>query len=71
MSSCNRQENIEDPIRDASNFDCKKNIGNGLIITAVAATTTGIFLALRAVNVEKPKALLVSTALACWLSLPM
>ena len=65
MSSCNRQENIEDPIRDASNFDCKKNIGNGLIITA------GIFLALRAVNVEQPKALLVSTALACWLSLPM
>ena len=33
MRSCDRQENIEDPIIDSSNFDCKKNIGSGLIIT--------------------------------------
>ena len=73
MSSCDRQQNIEDPIKDASKFDCKKNfghaltitikgasnsdrkknIGDGLIITTVAATTVGIFFALRVVNVEQ------------------
>ena len=56
-------------IKDESNFDRKKNIGDRLIITTVAATT--IFFALRAVNVEQPKVLLVSTAVACLLSLPM
>ena len=91
MSSCDRQENIEDPIKDASKFDCKKNIGHaltitikgasnsdrkknigdGLIITTVAATTVGIFFALRVVNVEQPKALHLSTAVPCLLSLPM
>ena len=71
MSSCDCQENIEDPMKDASNFDREKNIGNGLIITTIAATTAGMSFALRAVNVEQPKALLASTALACLLSLPM
>ena len=33
MSNYDRQENIEDPIRDPGNFDCKKEIGNELIIT--------------------------------------
>ena len=56
-------------IKGESNFDRKKNIGDRLIITTVAATT--IFFALRAVNVEQPKVLLVSTAVACLLSLPM
>ena len=26
MSNCDRQENFEDPIKDASNFDCKKTL---------------------------------------------
>ena len=46
MNSCDCQENIdEDPIKDASH-------GDGLIITTVAAITTGIFFALRALGVE-------------------
>ena len=64
MTSHNPQENIEDPIKDVSNFDCKKNIedlikyvsnsdrrkniADGLIIAAVATTITEIFFALRA-----------------------
>ena len=76
MSSCDCQENIEDPMKDASNFDCKKKIGNGLIITikdasnfyckksikhpigdgqiitTIAATTAGIFFALMAVKID-------------------
>ena len=76
MSSCDCQENIEDPMKDASNLDCKKKIGNGLIITikdasnfyckinikhpigdgqiitTIAATTAGIFFALIAVKID-------------------
>ena len=37
-SSCDCQENIEDPIKDASNFDCKKNIRDGMIITINGAS---------------------------------
>ena len=62
-------------IKDASNLSCKKNlkhpIGDGQIITTVATTTIGIFFALMAVKVEQPKALLLSTAVTCLLSLPM
>ena len=53
MSNCDCQENIEDPITDAGNFDWKKkiedSIKDGLIITAA---TVRIFFALRAVDVE-------------------
>ena len=38
MSNCDRQENFEDPIKDASNFDCKKNIGDRLIINIIGAS---------------------------------
>ena len=63
MSSCDCQENIdEDPIKDASH-------GDGLIISTVAAITTGIFFALRALGVEQQNALLVSTSFVYGISL--
>ena len=71
MSSCDHQENIEEPIKDASNFDCKKNICDGLIITTLVATTDGIFFALRVICVRQRKALLVSMAVAYLLPLSM
>ena len=40
----------------------KKPIEDGLLITTVAATTLGIFYALRAAGVEQPNALLTSTS---------
>ena len=85
MSNCDRQGNIEDPIKDADNFDCRIGIGDELIITIKDASNftckkkhwvnglimTRIFFALRALNVEQPKALLVSAVVACLLHLPI
>ena len=53
MTSFDGKKNIEDSIKD------------GLIITA---TTTGIFFALKAVNVRRPKASLDAMDIhqACW-----
>ena len=59
--------------KDAGNFDYRKiikgPIGDGLIITTVAAATAGIFFGLRTVDIEQQNALLVSTAFTYVLSL--
>ena len=58
-----------------SNCDCQKNlkkpIGDGLLITTVAATTTGIFFGLRGVGVGQQGALLTSALLVYLVSLPV
>ena len=70
MSNCDCQDPIKDVGNFNSNFDCRKNIGNGQIITTVAATTAKIFFAPRAVGIEQ-NALLVSTAFRYLLSFTM
>ena len=53
MSNCDCQKNIKNPINDGSTVDTtapKKPIGDGPLITTVAATTAGIFFGLRAVD---------------------
>ena len=59
MSNCSCQKNI------------KKPIGDGLLITTVAATAAGIFFGLRAVGVRQQSALLTSALLVYLMSLPV
>ena len=70
MSNCDCQKNIEDPIKDASNFDCRKKPADGMMITTVTTTTAGIFFMLRGVGIEQERAILVSMAVAYLQSLP-
>ena len=67
MSDCNYQKNINKLNVD----DLKRSIGDELIITTVASTTVGIFYALRAAGVGQHNALLTSTSLAWFMSLPI
>ena len=67
MSDCNYQKNINKLNVD----DLKRSIGDELIITTVASTTVGIFYALRAAGVGQHNALLTSTSLAWFMSLPV
>ena len=68
MSDCDCQKNIKksEPTVD----DVEKPIGDGLPITTVVSTTVGIFYALRAAGVGQHNALITSTLLACFMSLP-
>ena len=68
------QKNIKKPIDDGSTIDAtttKNTIGDGLLITTVASTTVGMFYALRAAGVGQHNALLTSTSLAWFMSLPV
>ena len=67
MSDCDCQKNIKKPTVD----DAKKPIADGLLITTIASTTVRIFHALRAADVGQHNALLTSTSLACFMSLPI
>ena len=74
MSECDYLKDIIKSIDDGSTADAmaaKKSIGDGLLITTVASTTVGIFYALRAAGVGQHNALLTSTSLACFMSLPI
>ena len=74
MSNCDCQKNIKKPINDGFTVDATavtKPIGDGLLITIVAATAAGIFYALRAAGVEQNNALLTSKSLVYLLSLPV
>ena len=62
MSNCDCQKNIKNPINDGSTVD-KKPIGDGPLITTVAATTAGIFFGLRAVDMGQHNALITSRLL--------
>ena len=68
------QENIWKPNDDGSTVEgttAKKPTGDGRLIFTVASTTVGIFYALRAVGVGQYNALLTSTLLAWFMSLPV
>ena len=68
------QENIKKPNDDGSTVEAmaaKKPTGDGLLITTVVSTIVGIFYALRAVGVGQYNALLTSTSLAWFMSLPV
>ena len=74
MSDCDRQKSNKKTIDDRSTVDAaaaKKPIGDGLIIITVAATTAVIFFGLRLVGMRQGNALLTSTSLAWFLSLPV
>ena len=67
MSDC--QENIKESTGYGTVMaatDAKKPIGDGPLITAIAATTVGIFFGLRAMDVGQHDALVTSTSLV-WL----
>ena len=73
MGDCDYQKNIKKPIDDGSTVDAtaaKKPTGDGLLITTVASTTVGIFYALKAAGLRQDNALLTSTSLAWFMSLP-
>ena len=68
------QENIKKPNDDGSTVEAmaaKKPTGDGLLITTVVSTIVGIFYALRAAGVGQYNALLTSTSLAWFMSLPV
>ena len=69
---CNCQYCQQKCIRDeGSTVDAKKPIKDGILMTAVASTTAGIFYALRMAGVGQHNTLLVSTSLAWLISLPV
>ena len=71
MSNCDCQKNIKKPINDGSTVDAtatKKPVGDGTLITTIAATTARIFFGLRAVGMGQHDALLTSTSLVYLLS---
>ena len=74
MSNRGCQENIKKPIEHGPTVAttvAKKPIGDGLLITTVAATAVGIFLSLRAIGAVQHDALLTSTSLLFFMSLPV
>ena len=74
MSNCHCQKNIKKLIDNESTVDTttsKKPVGDELLINTVASTTVGIFFALKAAGVGQHNALLTSTSLAWFMSLPI
>ena len=66
MSNCDCQENIKKPINDECTIDgtaARKPIGDGRLITTVAATSGAIFFGLRTVDMGQYNSLLTSTSL--------
>ena len=61
MSDC--QENIKKPTEDKPAKATEKPIGDGLFIAFTAATTVGIFFALRAMGVGQHDALVTCMSL--------
>ena len=69
MSDCEDCQNKNNDGADTT--AAKKPIGDGLIITTVATTTAVIFFGLRLVGMRQGNALLTSTSLALFMSLPI
>ena len=69
MSDCDCQKNIKKT--ELTIDDVKKPIGDGFFITTVASTTVGISYTLRAAGLGQHNALLTSTSLAYFMSLPI
>ena len=63
------QENMKKPVEDAETAE--KPIGDRPFIAFTAATTVGIFFALRTMGVGQYDALLASTSLVWLMSLPV
>ena len=71
MSNCDCQKNIKKSINDQCTIDAtaaKKPIGDGRLVTTVAATSGRIFFGLRAVDMGQYNSLLTSTSLVYLLS---
>ena len=73
MSDCDRQKNNKKQTDDASTVDrwMMHPIGDGMMITTVAATAAVIFFGLRLVGMGQGNALLTSTSLVWFISLPV
>ena len=75
MNNCNCQKNIKKPIGDRLPINtvdttaAEKPTGDGLLITIVATTTTGIFFDLRTLGIGQQGALLTFTSLVWLMSL--
>ena len=69
MSDCEDCQNKNNDGVEAT--AAKKPIGDGLIITTVTTTTAVIFFGLRLVGMRQGYALLTSTSLALFMSLPV
>ena len=67
MSNCHCQENIDD---DVATTVTEKPIGDGLLITAVAAMTVGVFFGIKAMSTAQNDALLTSTSFVWLMSFP-
>ena len=74
MGDCDCQKNSKKPDHDGSTVEApaaKKPTGDGLLIATVASTTVGMFYELRAAGVGQNNALLTSTLLTWFMSLPV
>ena len=71
MSNCDYQENIDDDEATVATTVAEKPIGDGLLITTIAATIAGIFFGLRAMGGVVNDALIISTSLVWLMSLPV
>ena len=69
MSDCEYCQNKNNDDLDAT--AAKKPIGDGLVITTVVATAAATFFNLRMTGVGQHNALLTSTSLAWFMSLPI
>ena len=69
MSNCGNCQNKNNNGVDAT--AAKKPIGDGLIITTIVDTTVVIFFGLRLVGIGQVNALLTSTSLVSFVSLPV
>ena len=69
MSNCDCQENIKKPFEDGPTTDNEKSIGDGPLITTIAAATVGIFFSLRAMGLVQHDVLLMSASFVWLMSL--
>ena len=65
------RKNIKKPVEGKPAEAAEKPIGDGPLIAFTAATTIGIFFALRAMGVGQHDALVTSTSLVWLFSLPV
>ena len=65
------QENIKKPIEDEPTKAAEKPIGDGPFIAFMAATSVGMFFALRAMDVRQHDALVTSASWVWLFSLPV
>ena len=71
MSNCDCQEKIKKPIEDGPATVAEKPIGDGLLITTIAATAAGMLSGLRVMGAGQHNALLTSMSMVWLFSLPV